>query len=177
MSAPLRFSFASITSIMSATFPWGRYAICVAGLLLVGVWEADAQQPEPQSNRVRAALLYGPSGPQQTADTTNGSSRRLEATLHLGGGLLASGGAVAGGIQAATLLNEGANRPIGAVLAAGSVGLGVAGVLLIWRGVQLLRQDQRGTLRSDMGYRGKSPHNGWNSHRPAIRIRLESSGR
>lgn len=162
---------------MTAAFPWGRCVVCIAGLLLVGVWGADAQQPKSQHTRGRAALLYGPSGPQEAVDTTNGSGRRLEAVLHLGGGLLASGGAVAGGIQAATLLNEGADRSIGAVLAAGSVGLGVAGILLIRRGIQLLRQDRATTTQSARAYRGRSSHVAWTTPRPAIRNRFRSRGK
>lgn len=160
----------------SAAFPWGRCAVLGVGLLLVGMSIVEAQ-PEPQPGRIRAVLLYGSSGPLEEADTTTGPSRRMEAALHLGGGLLVSGGAVAGGIQAVTLLNEGANRPIGAVLAAGSVGLGVAGVLLIRRGIQLLRQNQGANFRADKSYRGKSSRVVWDHDRPALRNRLEVNKR
>lgn len=172
MYYPFYSLLASIRSVMTAAFSWGRCAICIVGLLMGGVWNVDAQQPEPQHTRVRTLVLYGPSGPHQAVDTTSRSGRHLESALHLSGGLLASGGAVAGGIQAATLLNEGANRSIGAVLAAGSVGLGVAGVLLIRRGIQILRPDRD----SDRAYR-RSSHVARNSHRPAIRNRLDRHGR
>lgn len=162
--------------MMSAAFSSGRCTACIVGLLLAGVVAAGAQ-PEPGLSRARAALLYGPSGSQGTVDTTTDSGRHLEAALHLGGGVLASSGAVAGGIQAVRLLNEGANRPIGAVLATGSVGLGVVGLLLIRRGIQFLRQDRAAVPRSDKMYRGKSLRVVWDTDRPAIRNQLGSSRR
>lgn len=142
---------------------WSREAVVVVGLLLAGVLAVEAQ-PAPQPSRVRAELLYGPSGPQAGGDTTTSSSRRLEAGLHLGGGLLATGGAVGGSIQAARLFNQGASRPLGAVLAVGSVGLGVAGALLIRRGVQLLRQDRTSGFHPHQVDRGPSFRVVWKAH-------------